>query len=382
MKVGIIAGEISGDILAATLIKEMQNLVPDISFSGIAGPLMIEAGCKTLYPMNKLSVMGIMEVLSSYRELRSIQNNIIEYFLNDPPDVFIAVDAPDFNLTIEKRLKENNIPTVHYVSPSVWAWRQYRIHKICRSVGLMLTLFPFEKRFYDNYDMPVKFVGHTLADEIELTVDKSAARRELGLEETLQDKSLIAVLPGSRNSEVQRLSKPFIDTMVNCQKVNPNIKFIVPLVSKEHHDIFKKLIQGYHEAPQIIFLDGQSRLAMAASDAVLLASGTATLEALLLKKPMIVAYKLAPLTYWIAKKLLSVPYFSVPNLLSGEKLVEELIQDDVNEYNMVPKVLSLLNEEEWKDRLDIFHDIHLMLRKNASKTAAKAVIEYVNNSSS
>jgi len=264
----------------------------------------------------------------------------------------------------------------------VWAWRQYRIHKICRSVGLMLTLFPFEKRFYDNYDMPVKFVGHTLADEIELTVDKSAARRELGLEETLQDKSLIAVLPGSRNSEVQRLSKPFIDTMVNCQKVNPNIKFIVPLVSKEHHDIFKKLIQGYHEAPQIIFLDGQSRLAMAASDAVLLASGTATLEALLLKKPMIVAYKLAPLTYWIAKKLLSVPYFSVPNLLSGEKLVEELIQDDVNEYNMVPKVLSLLNEEEWKDRLDIFHDIHLMLRKNASKTAAKAVIEYVNNSSS
>jgi len=382
MKVGIIAGEISGDILAATLIKEMQNLVPDISFSGIAGPLMIEAGCKTLYPMNKLSVMGIMEVLSSYRELRSIQNNIIEYFLNDPPDVFIAVDAPDFNLTIEKRLKENNIPTVHYVSPSVWAWRQYRIHKICRSVGLMLTLFPFEKRFYDNYDMPVKFVGHTLADEIELTVDKAAARRELGLEETLQDKSLIAVLPGSRNSEVQRLSKPFIDTMVNCQKVNPNIKFIVPLVSKEHHDIFKKLIQGYHEAPQIIFLDGQSRLAMAASDAVLLASGTATLEALLLKKPMIVAYKLAPLTYWIAKKLLSVPYFSVPNLLSGEKLVEELIQDDVNEYNMVPKVLSLLNEEEWKDRLDIFHDIHLMLRKNASKTAAKAVIEYVNNSSS
>jgi lipid-A-disaccharide synthase len=382
MKVGIIAGEVSGDILAASLIREIQNLVPDVSFSGIAGPLMIKAGCKTLYPMNKLSVMGIMEVLSSYRELRTIQNNIIDYFLNDPPDVFIAVDAPDFNLTIEKRLKEKNIPTVHYVSPSVWAWRQYRIHKICRSVGLMLTLFPFEKRFYDNYDMPVKFVGHTLADEIDLVVDKNAARSELGLNNVIKNQhSLIAALPGSRNSEVQRLSKPFLDTMVHCQKINPDIIFIVPLVSKKHREIFEKQIQTYKEMAHIIMVEGKSRQVMAASDAVLLASGTATLEALLLKKPMLVAYKLAPITYWIARKLLSVPYFSVPNLLSGEKLVEELIQDDVNEKNMVPKVLSLLNANEWKDRLSTFHDIHLMLRKDASKTAAKAVVDYVNKMS-
>jgi len=228
--------------------------------------------------MSKLSVMGIIEILSCYRELRTIQNDIIEYFLNDPPDVFIGVDAPDFNLAIEKRLKENNIPTVHYVSPSVWAWRQYRIHKICRSVGLMLTLFPFEKRFYDNYDMPVKFVGHSLADEIGMDVDKQQARVDLGIDQQIpKHHSLIAVLPGSRNSEVQRLAKPFLQTMVNCCKVNPDISFVVPLVLKEHHEIFDTLLQVHQNPPQIIFLDGQSRMAMAASDAVLLASGTATL---------------------------------------------------------------------------------------------------------
>jgi lipid-A-disaccharide synthase len=382
MKVGIIAGEVSGDMLAASLIKEFKDLVPDAEFSGIAGPLMIEAGCTTLYPMNKLSVMGIIEVLSHYRELRDIQKNIINYFLNDPPDVFIAVDAPDFNLAIEKRLKENNIPTVHYVSPSVWAWRQYRIHNICRSVGLMLTLFPFEKRFYDDYDISVKFVGHTLADEIALDVDKYSARTDLGIEQVIQShNSLISVLPGSRNIEIQRLSKPFLDTMLHCQKLNPDLIFIVPLVSKEHRDFFEKQIQSYKKPPQIILVDGKSRLVMAASDAVLLASGTATLEALLLKKPMLVAYKASPISYWIAKKLVSVPYFSLPNLLAGEKLVEELVQDEVNEENMAPKLLSLLNIQEWKERLAIFHDIHLMLRKDASKTAATAIIEYVNKSS-
>ncbi|MFK5894452.1 MAG: lipid-A-disaccharide synthase [Pseudomonadota bacterium] len=382
MKVGIIAGEVSGDMLAAPLISEIKNLVPDAEFSGIAGPLMIEAGCKTLYPMNKLSVMGIIEVLSHYRELRDIHKHIIEYFLNDPPDVFIAIDAPDFTLSIEKRLKEKGIPTVHYVSPSVWAWRQYRIHNICRSVGLMLTLFPFEKKFYDNYDISVKFVGHPLADEIALDVDKYTARTDLGIEQAIQNhQSLIAVLPGSRNIEIQRLSKPFLDTMLHCQKINPDLIFIVPLVSKEHRTYFEKQIQSYKNRPKVILVDGQSRLAMAAADAVLLASGTATLEALLLKKPMLVAYKASPISYWIAKKLVSVPYFSLPNLLSGEKLVDELIQDEVNAENMVPKILSLLKTHEWKEQLATFHDIHLMLRKGASKSAAKAVVDYIKKSS-
>ncbi|MFK5984154.1 MAG: lipid-A-disaccharide synthase [Pseudomonadota bacterium] len=385
MKVGIIAGEVSGDILASSLINEIKRLVPEATFVGIAGPLMIEAGCKTLYPMNKLSVMGLVEVVANFRELYVIQADIIKYFLKNPPDVFIAVDAPDFNLAIEKRLKEKNIRTVHYVSPSVWAWRQYRIHKICRSVGLMLTLFPFEKRFYDNYynyhncSMPVKFVGHTLADEIPLDVDKLSARLELGIDTVIQEhQALIAVLPGSRNSEIQRLSKPFLDTIVACQKINTDLVFIAPLVSQEHRKIFEKQIKSYQNPPKIILVDGNSRVAMAASDAVLLASGTATLEALLLKKPMLVAYKLAPITYWITRKLAAVPYFSLPNLLSGEKLVEELAQEQVNEQNMVSKVLALLDLHEWKERLDIFHNIHLMLRKEASKTAAQAVVDYVN----
>ncbi len=386
MKVGIIAGEISGDILAASLIKEIKKSIPNASFVGIAGPLMMKEGCKTLYPMEKLSVMGLVEILSSYRELRSIQKNIIKYFLNNPPDVFIAVDAPDFNLTIEKVLKKSAIPTVHYVSPSVWAWRQYRINNICRSVGLMLTLFPFEKRFYEDYinshDIQVKFVGHTLADEIDLEVDKSSARSALKINSIIQDhNSLIAVLPGSRTSEIQRLTKPFLDTMVACQKINPNIIYIIPLVSKKHRDIVEKQIKSYEKPPQVILVDGNSRTAMAASDAVLLASGTATLEALLLKKPMLVAYMLAPITYWIGKKLVVVPYFSLPNLLAGEKLVEELVQDDVNENNMVDKVLSLLDVPLWTEKLDIFQDIHLMLRKDASKVAAKAIIDYTNSQS-
>ncbi len=384
MNIGIIAGEVSGDILASSLIKEILKLVPEAKFTGIAGPLMVEAGCKTLYPMNKLSVMGLVEVIANYRELRAIQNNIIKYFIKYPPDVFIAVDAPDFNIEIERCLKEKNIPTVHYVSPSVWAWRQYRVHKICRSVDLMLTLFPFEKGFYDNHDsncsMPVKFVGHTLADEIPLDTDQYEARVELGIDKAIQyHQNLIAVLPGSRNAEVQRLSKPFLDTMVGCQKINPDVIFIVPLVSKIHREIFENQICSYKNPPQIILVDGLSRTVMAASDAVLLASGTATLEALLLKKPMLVAYKLSPITYWITKKLAAVPYFSLPNLLSGEKLVEELVQDEVNEANMVDKVLALLNVHEWEERLAIFNDIHLMLRNNASQTAAKAVVDYVNN---
>jgi lipid-A-disaccharide synthase len=289
-------------------------------------------------------------------------------------------------LTIEKVLKENAIPTVHYVSPSVWAWRQYRINNICRSVGLMLTLFPFEKRFYEDYinshDIQVKFVGHTLADEIDLEVDKSIARSDLNISAVIQEhNSLIAVLPGSRTSEIQRLSKPFLDTMVACQKINPNIIYIMPLVSKKHRDIVEKQIKSYETPPQVILVDGNSRTAMAASDAVLLASGTATLEALLLKRPMLVAYKLAPITYWIGKKLVVVPYFSLPNLLAGEKLVEELVQDDVNEKNMVDKVLSLLDAHLWTEKLDIFHDIHLMLRKDASKVAAKAIIDFTNRHS-
>jgi len=378
MRIGIIAGEVSGDIIAAGLIQELKKKYSSIEFIGIAGPLMQAQGCQAIYPMEKLSVMGFVEVIARYRELSRMQRALIKYFLKNPPDLFIGVDAPDFNLSIERQLKLAGIKTVHYVSPSVWAWRHYRIKKITQSVGLMLTLFPFEKRFYDNYQMPVKFVGHALADSIGLDTDKYQARIQLQLEHKLKEHhSLIAMLPGSRSSEVLRLSKPFIETAIRCQAENPDIIFIVPFVNQKIRDIFEKQMQTYQQPPELIMLDNQSQVAMAASDAVLLASGTATLEALLLKKPMLVAYKMSPLSYWLAKKLSSVPFFSLPNLLAGEQLVEELTQDDVNAENLTPKVINLLDSSQWKEKLGIFHDIHLMLKKDANVAAAQAISEYL-----
>jgi len=380
MRIGIIAGEVSGDIIAAGLIQELKKNYSDIEFIGIAGPLMQSQGCQAIYPMEKLSVMGFVEVIARYRELASMQSALITYFLENPPDLFIGIDAPDFNLSIERQLKQVGIKTVHYVSPSVWAWRQYRIKKITQSVGLMLTLFPFEKRFYDNYSMPVKFVGHTLADSIDIDTDKYQARVQLQLDKKIMEhESLVALLPGSRSSEVSRLSKPFIETAIRCQMLNPDIVFIVPFVNQKTRDIFEKQLLMYQQPPRLIMLDNQSQTAMAASDAVLLASGTATLEALLLKKPMLVVYKMSPLSYWLVKKLSSVPYFSLPNLLAGEQLVEELTQDDVSSENLTPKVLDLLNVEQWRDKLAIFNDIHSMLRKNANQAAAQAVIDYLEN---
>ncbi|MBF0264763.1 MAG: lipid-A-disaccharide synthase [Gammaproteobacteria bacterium] len=377
--IGIVAGEISGDILGAGLIQSLSQIYPDATFIGIAGELMQQEGCKSLYPMEMLSVMGLVEVLSSYRQIKSIQNNIINYFINTPPDIFIGIDAPDFNLTVSRKLKERGVKTVQYVSPSVWAWRQYRINKIVNSVGLMLTLFPFEKQFYDDYDIQVEFVGHRLADLIPIDVSQLDAKSQLGLgKRELENYSIIALLPGSRMSEIKKLAQPFIDTALSCQKENPRLIFLLPCVSTRHKEYIQTLIDQSVSHPNIILVDGQSREVMAASDAVLLASGTAALEALLLKKPMIVVYKISPITYWIVKRLAQVPYFSLPNLLSGEKIVEELVQNEVNETVLTPKVLDLLNSDKWQEKIETFHDIHLMLKKDASLSAAKAIEKYLN----
>lgn len=388
MRIGICAGEASGDILAAGLINELLKEYPHAQFEGIAGPLMIAAGCKALYPSEKLSVMGLVEILSHYRELSQIRSELIKYFIQHPPDVFIGVDAPDFNLGLEAALKKKGIGTIHYVSPSVWAWRQYRIAKISRAVDLMLTLFPFEARFYENHNIAVKYVGHSLADEIPLTIDKRQARIKLGLEiETseagLTDidadyKPIIAVLPGSRGSEVSRLAQPFIETMLLCQQQRPELRFLVPLVNHKTRLIFEEELLRCDDKPYLRLFDGHSRDVMAAADAVLLASGTATLEAMLLKKPMLVAYKVAPVTFWIASKLVKLPFFSLPNLLAGEHLVEELLQDQVTAELMAPKVLNLLEDKKWQENLRAFKDIHALLKQNASQAAAQAVIDYLN----
>lgn len=389
MRIGIIAGEASGDILASGLINAILEQYPDAQFEGIAGPLMIEAGCKALYPAEKLAVMGLVEVLAHYRELSSIRKKIIQYFIQNPPDIFIGVDAPDFNLGVEIKLKQASIPTIHYVSPSVWAWRKYRLGKIAQAVDLMLTLFPFEARFYEDQHILVKYVGHTLADVIMPDSDSQAsmfkARQALNLDIGI-DQPVIAVLPGSRLSEVTRLSKPFIATLLQCLQTRSDLYFVIPFINTKTQQVFEEELKHQLEQhssyeqqlrPRFILFKGRSREVMATSNAVLLASGTAALEALLLKKPMIVAYKLAPITYWLAKRLLNVPYYSLPNLLAGEYLVEEITQNEVCPEILTVKVLGLLSDESWHEKLKVFDDIHTSLRQSADKTAAQAVIDYL-----
>ncbi len=385
MRIGIIAGEASGDILAAGLIQAILKKYPDAYFEGIAGPLMIAAGCRAIYPAEKLSVMGLVEVLAHYRELSSIRKELIRYFLNNPPDVFIGIDAPDFNLVVEAQLKQAGIGTIHYVSPSVWAWRQYRLTKISRAVDLMLTLFPFEARFYENHNISVKYVGHTLADEIAFDIDIDQARDKIKLE-SKPGQSVFAVLPGSRMSEVTRLARPFIETMLKCLCEQADLLFVIPFVNDKTRCFFANELDQTIKAQasdmaniaqHFILFDGASRDVMAAADAVLLASGTAALEALLLKKPMLVAYKLAPLTYWIAKRLLKVPYYSLPNLLAGDFLVEEITQNEVCADVLAPRLLNLLSVDLWRNKLEVFNDIHQLLRQNADQSAAQAVIDYL-----
>lgn len=376
MRIGIVAGEASGDILAAGLIKAIKKIHPDAQFEGIAGPLMVEHGCQVLHDMERLSVMGIVEVLGRYRELVGIRNHVAQHFIDNPPDVFVGVDAPDFNLGLEKRLKEHGIPTVHYVSPSVWAWRQGRVKKIASSVDKILTLFPFEAKFYENHDVPVTFIGHTLADMIPMTPDVNAARQALALP---TDKRIVALLPGSRESEVTRLSATFIETAQRCLAKQPDLHFVTPLINSHTRQIFEKILSSHAPDLPITIIDGRSREVMCAADVILLASGTATLEALLLKKPMVVSYKVNWLTAFIARRLLKVDSVSLPNNLAGRKVVEELLQERAQPELLAPALLQYLeNPHQAEALVHIFDDIHLKLRKGADEQAAKAVLEMIN----
>ncbi|HWS04069.1 MAG TPA: lipid-A-disaccharide synthase, partial [Gammaproteobacteria bacterium] len=326
LRVGIIAGEMSGDLLGAGLIRALRERHPDAIIEGIGGAQMMAAGCRSLFPMEELSVMGLFEVLAHLPRLLRIRRSVIKHFLADPPDVFVGIDAPDFNLGVERRLKVAGIPTVHYVSPSVWAWRKGRIKTIARSVDHMLTLFPFEMAVYQEHHVPVSCVGHPLADLIPDHVDAVAARADLHLPVGVP---LVALLPGSRAGEVARLADIFIATVHWCAHHRPGVHFVVPLANAITRDIFVGALRRHMGDLPVHLIDGQARQAMAASDAVLLASGTATLEALLLKRPMVVAYRLARLTYWLARWLVHLPYFSLPNLLAERALVPEFLQDEV-----------------------------------------------------
>ena len=373
LHIGIIAGEASGDNIGASLMKAIRNRVPDVVFEGIGGPRMIDAGCFSLYPMERLSVMGLAEVVSHLPGLLSMRRDLRRHFLKTPPDIFIGIDAPDFNLSLERSLKKAGIRTLHYVSPSVWAWRQYRVHKIAKSVDVMLTLFPFEEAYYRSKQVPARFVGHPMADLIADDVDQAEARRHLGID---HDGPLVALMPGSRVSELKRLAEPFIQAAAWCRERRIDIQFVAPMANEACRVIFEALLTSQGGRLPVTVLNGRALEAMAAADVVLLASGTATLECMLLKRPMVVAYRLSPLTYQIARLLVKTKYYSLPNLLADDALVSEIIQNDVSAESLGREVMQLIENPARAEKLSsIFGKIHTALRRDASATAADVVLQ-------
>ncbi|QEN46294.1 lipid-A-disaccharide synthase [Pseudomonas protegens] len=366
LRIALVAGEASGDILGAGLMRALKAQHPAVEFIGVGGPLMEAEGLVSYFPMERLAVMGLVEVLGRLRELLARRKKLIQTLIAKKPDVFIGIDAPDFTLNIELKLRQAGIKTVHYVSPSVWAWRQKRVLKIREGCDLMLTLFPFEARFYEEKGVPVKFVGHSLADAIPLEADRAAARAELGLPEG----PLVALMPGSRGGEVGRLGALFLDAAQRLRAMRPGVRFIMPCASPERRVQLEQLLAN-RDLP-LTLLDGQSHKALAACDAVLIASGTATLEALLYKRPMVVAYRLAPLTFWILKRMVKSPYISLPNLLAQRLLVPELLQDDATADALAQTLSPLIEGGEEQTRG--FDEIHRTLRRDASNQAAQAVL--------
>lgn len=369
LRIALVAGEESGDILGASLLKSLKVLYPELQAEGIGGDRMIAEGLDSLYPMERLSVMGLVEPLKRLPELLRIRKSLVSRLLADPPDVFVGIDSPDFNLDLEGALKAAGIKTVHYVSPSVWAWRQNRIKKIKRNVDLMLALFPFETVFYQRHGMPVSFVGHPLADEFELAPDQLEYRRKLGLDAQGQ---YVAVLPGSRESEVEKLLPIFIEAMKLCHASNRHLHFLVPAANARRHAQIQSMIAG-QQLPLTVVLK-HSREVMAASDVVLLASGTSTLEAMLLKKPMVVAYRMPAVSYMLIASLLKTPYVALPNLLSGKLLVPELIQKNATPEALAEAVNDFLDHPEKADALrGVFYDLHQQLQGDAGARAASAI---------
>ncbi|RIA22603.1 lipid-A-disaccharide synthase [Ectopseudomonas oleovorans] len=368
LRVALVAGEASGDILGAGLMQAIKARHPDAEFIGVGGARMEAEGLKSYFPMERLAVMGLVEVLGRLFELLGRRRQLARDLIAAQPDVFIGIDAPDFNLGLELKLRRAGIKTVHYVSPSVWAWRQKRVLKIREACDLMLTLFPFEAQFYDAHQVPVRFVGHPLADAIPQQADRAAAREALNLP---HDEPVVALMPGSRGGEVARLGELFLDAAIRLRALRPGIRFLLPCATPERREQLEQMLAG-RDLP-LTLLNGRSHEALAACDAVLIASGTATLEALLYKRPMVVAYRVAPLTYRILKRLVKSPYISLPNLLAERLLVPELIQDAATPEALAQAVAPLIDGGQVQT--EGFDVIHRALRRDASVSAADAVLK-------
>ncbi|ELX8380887.1 lipid-A-disaccharide synthase [Providencia vermicola] len=377
LTIGLVAGETSGDILGAGLIRALKEQVPDARFVGVAGPLMQAEGCEAWYEMEELAVMGVVEVLGRLPRLLSIRKDLTKRFTQLQPDIFVGIDAPDFNITLEGKLKSKGIKTIHYVSPSVWAWRQKRVFKIGRSTNLVLAFLPFEKAFYDRFNVPCRFIGHTMADAIPLHVDKIAARQRLGIPE---EGKCLALLPGSRHSEVEMLSADFLQTAKILHQHFIDLHIVVPLVNQKRREQFESIRQQVAPELTIHLLDGQARDAMIAADATLLASGTAALECMLTKCPMVVGYRMKPFTFWLAKRLVKTPYVSLPNLLAEKEIVKELLQEECQPDNLAQQLIPLLEGGEQVEQLKAtFLQLHQLIRCDADKQAADAVLDLVRN---
>ncbi|HHT7890175.1 lipid-A-disaccharide synthase [Pasteurella multocida] len=376
LTIAIVAGEVSGDILGAGLIRSLKVQYPHARFIGIAGPRMLAEGAETLVDMEELSVMGLAEVVKHLPRLLKIRRQLIHTMLQEKPDIFIGIDAPDFNIDVELKLKENGIKTIHYVSPSVWAWRQNRIHKIAKATHLVLAFLPFEKAFYDRFEVPCRFIGHTMADAIALKPNRQEACEYLNLDASQR---YVAILVGSRGSEVTFLAEPFLQAAKLLKQQYPDIQFLVPLINAKRREQFEQIKAQVAPELELILLDGKARQAMIAAEATLLASGTAALEAMLCKSPMVVGYRMKATTYFLAKRLVKTEYVSLPNLLANEMLVPELIQEQCTAENLAEKLALYLSQEEsaLQQRhalIQRFTDLHKLIQCDADKQAAQAVI--------
>jgi len=373
LKIGIVAGELSGDTLGEGFIKAIQQSYPDAEFVGIGGPKMKALGCQSLFDMEELAVMGLVEVLGRLPRLLKVKAELVSYFTQNPPDVFIGIDAPDFNLRLERDLKNSGITTVHYVSPSVWAWRQKRIFKIAEATNLVLAFLPFEKAFYDKFNVPCEFIGHTLADAIPLENNQAEARELLGLQ---QDKKWLAVLPGSRGSEVAMLAQPFIETCQKLHKKHPELGFVVAAVNPKRKAQFEQVWQEVAPELDFVLVEDTAGNVIQASDAVMLASGTVALECMLLKRPMVVGYKVNTITAFIAKRLVKTEFVSLPNILAGKELVKEYLLEQCTADNLFAETDRLLTQDN-QQLIETFTEMHQWIRKDADKQAADAVLKLI-----